>query len=279
MWIALLGVVAGIELVILAWLAMTVARGTRRREAAEQELADERRRAEDLNQRLEEKTRSAEEYRAKLDKARDEARRAKKKVFDKEQEDRQAPDEDEETRAREAELLEARAELKRTREVAEQAAAEARAQRESAEKLRLELQDARKSLAEKAAQNAPARAPERPRDQDPSAAAGLAEAARSKVAGLEAEIGKLQFKLDAAQKKARNDNQVYRVTRSKLDLAMEKLAYLEARLRAQEPRSTPAAPEVKAAEPEIVTPPADGADKPTAEPEVKAAEPTAEPTE
>ncbi|NMB75501.1 MAG: hypothetical protein GYA21_10285, partial [Myxococcales bacterium] len=43
-------------------------------------------------------------------------------------------------------------------------------------------------------------------------------------------IADLKKKLDAAQRKARSDAQVYRVTRSKLDLAMEKIAWLEKKL-------------------------------------------------
>ena len=42
-----------------------------------------------------------------------------------------------------------------------------------------------------------------------------------------------------ARKKSRTDNQVYKVTKSKLDLALEKIDVLEKKLEVKKPKTTP----------------------------------------
>jgi hypothetical protein len=160
---------------------------------------------------FEAKCKEVDEARSKLDRTRDEAKKAKKRAFDLEQQDKEktvvpqvAMPQDEDA------LLEARAQARQAMDAAARTNEDKNYALEQIEKLKGELATAKQTL--------------RSRHED-ALKAERGESERTKK--LDSELVELQEKLELARRKARTDAQVYRITKSKLDLALEKIARLE----------------------------------------------------
>jgi len=215
MVIPILASAAGLATVLFLVAVFVAARRADRISALQSELTEHKRRAGDYQARRGDKSRQVDELRSKLDKTREELKKAKKKAFEKERSEKEStepPDEEYEL-AREQALLEAKAEAKRLREQAEQTSEEIARVREQANELKAEVLGLKRTIEDK---------------KDELAKARHGESAR--VEDLEKQVRKLKDKLEAANRRSRIDAQVYRVTNSKLDLAMEKISTLEKRL-------------------------------------------------
>jgi hypothetical protein len=161
------------------------------------------------------KCKQTEELRGKLDRAKDDAKRAKKKAYDRNREEKSADPDAAQTAEREQEeaLLDAKAEAKRQKELTEQAAEAATDARAQAEKLKTENGELKTKL-------------ESAEEQKIKAARGES----GKLGETSKKLAKLKEKLATAERRLKTDAQVYRVTNSKLELAMEKVAMLEGML-------------------------------------------------
>ena len=113
-------------------------------------------------------------------------------------------------REQEEALLDAKGEAKRQKELAEQAAEAAAESRAQAEKLKTENGQLKRKL-------------ELAEEQNTKAARGES----GKLDETNKKLAKLKEKLATADRRLKTDAQVYRVTNSKLELAMEKVAMLE----------------------------------------------------
>ena len=166
------------------------------------------------------------EYRSKLDRTRDETKKSKKRAFELTQKDKDTvivpekviPKDQKEQRDQSEEVLqESRAqthkaieETKKATEAATKALEEKNAALLQLEKMKSELATANQALQERHEENLKTERVE-----------------SESVKKLESELTKLQEKLELARRKSRNDAQVYRITKSKFDLALEKIARLE----------------------------------------------------
>ena len=218
MVIPILASVAGLATVLFLVMIGVAGKRADRISALLSELADFERRADSYQSLSAGKSRQTDELRSKLDKTREELKKLKKKAFEKEHSENvyPAPPDEEHELAREEALLEAKAETKRLREQAGQANEEVVRMREQANELKAEVQDLKKTIEN---------------DQDKQAEVKQGESSR--VGDLEKQVRKLKDKLEAASRRARTDSQVYRVTNSKLELAMDRIADLEKRLGAK----------------------------------------------
>jgi chromosome segregation ATPase len=208
----ILGAGAGLFLVLFV---LSTALAVRRRgqvQQAEKRLEDQKRQVRELEERLEGKSRQVEQLGSQLDRSRDEAKKAKKKAHELEKRGRDSrPSEDTELdRIQEEALQDARSQASRAREEASQASEECVRLREQLDQAKHELKDARATLSSRQADDN--------RGQKESA---------QQLKQLQKENRDLKKKLEAAKRKARTDSQVYKVTKSKLDLAMEKIQVLE----------------------------------------------------
>ncbi len=190
-----------------------------------------------------------DELRGKLDKARDDLKRAKKKAYEA---DRASKSGDPEMSDEEAELRRGEVELAKLRAEAKQAASDQAKQMEQIQQeldgVKKERDEVKKALSERVTQAPPVQestdkplapldepekktSPDSPASENesnppsPSASAGGPD-----VNNLESELKKVRGQIKAARKKERNDSQVYRVTKSKLELAMDKIDMLEKQL-------------------------------------------------
>ncbi len=164
---------------------------------------------EKVSRELEEKRGQNEQINGQLDRAREEERRLKKKVYTLEQAGKATgptPEQIDLDRIQEQAIEEARAGLAASRAATERATEEISSVQAKNERLKTELDEARRE----------------------SKARNEARTGNGKrLDELERENRSLAKKLEAARRKARNDEQVYRVTKSKLELAMEKIAALQ----------------------------------------------------
>jgi len=207
-----LAVAAGLLLIATCVAtAVAVRRGGRCRRLSE-EAAAARRALQELEQRHEEKCRTLDDAQRKLAKTREEVGRARKKAFELEQQDKQpeATGNHDAERLQEEALQKARSEARRAGEEARQAADECTRLRDQVDRLKNELAATRDRQVERQRQEG---------EQE--------KTLQEQVDALTREKQDLERKLKSARRKARNDQQVYNVTRSKLELAMEKIAYLE----------------------------------------------------
>jgi len=164
---------------------------------------------EKVSREIEDKRGQNKQLSSQLDKAREEERRLKKKVYTLEQAGKATgptPEQIDLDRIQEQALEEARAELAASRAATERANEELSSLQSINERLKADADEARR---ESKARNETRSGNGKRLDE------------------LERENGSLAKKLEAARRKARNDEQVYRVTKSKLELAMEKIAALQ----------------------------------------------------
>jgi len=211
-------ILAGTAVIAAALFVVMVFVATRRSSQIadlERELDEQRSKVLQVESRHEIKGKQTDELRAKLERAKDEAKRAKKKAYDREQEEKSADPEAEDNAERKQEeaLLDAKAEAKRQKELAEQAAEAAADARAQAEKLKTENGELKTKL-------------ESAEEQMIKAARGES----GKLGETSKKLAKLKEKLATAERRSKTDAQVYRVTNSKLELAMEKVAMLEGML-------------------------------------------------
>ncbi len=229
MEVILVGIVCAL---LVALVAIALRLNRRGRELALQatRISTLEQRLSEFESRAEEHARKLDESRNKANQAQEELKRARKRLFELEHEKAlPAPAAEPEATAAtsrlEVETQEARAAARK----ADEACAQARADLEKARRRIAELEAGLAAAHAAAAAATPA--------PKPPTAAPDSPADREK---LDKTIADLKKKLDAALRKARSDAQVYRVTRSKLDLAMEKIAWLEKKLA---PPATPLAPQ------------------------------------
>jgi DNA repair exonuclease SbcCD ATPase subunit len=208
---AVLVIVALLCLAAVVILAMANARRRKDISALVVKLAESEQQLRESTSRVEAKAKEAEDLRSKLDRIRDESKKAKKKAFDLEQHDKGkaitppvvVPHDDDI-------LLETRTQARQAIDAAARANEEKNQALEQLEKLKGELVTAKQAL--------------KARHED-ALKAERGESERNKK--LESEVAALQEKLEQARRKTRTDTQVYRITKSKLDLAFEKIASLE----------------------------------------------------
>jgi chromosome segregation ATPase len=207
-----LGGAAGVLAVGLTVFVIIAARRGLRIQELDNRASELHRKLEAAEQRIGEKNRAVEEAHGKLSQVKSEMKQAKKKAYLLEQKDKgdQSEPEPEADRLQELALQEARSEARRSGEEAVQAAEECARLRGQVEKLKQEL-DQLKSR-------------ETSRKQE---ADGKKKTETDKLKNLESENRDLKKKLESSRRKAKNDSQVYKVTKSKLDLAMEKIGALE----------------------------------------------------
>lgn len=175
-------------------------------------LAERESRIREAEERIEGKNRQVEQFSSQAERAREEARKAKKKTHELETRGRESrPSEDAELdRIQEETLHQARSQAGLAREEASRAAEECGRLREQVEQLKKELKETQATLSAR-------------REKDTQ---GQQEGVQQ-LKQLQDENRDLNKKLQAAKRKARTDSQVYKVTKSKLDLAMEKIQMLE----------------------------------------------------
>lgn len=224
MLIPLLASATGLLAVLFVIMAIVATRRAGRIQELESSLAEQRKTAEEADALKDEKVKQVDELRSKLDRARDEAKKAKKKAFDHEQASRSTePTEDEQAaRADEEARLEAKADAKKYRQQAEQAAEEASRAQTQVDELKAELREAKLAL-----------------EQHEHDLAKAKKGEGGQVEELTKKLKKANDKLKAAERRSRNDAQVYRVTNSKLELAMEKIGELEKQLAKRPPPPSP----------------------------------------
>jgi len=203
---------AGLFLVLFILSTYIAAHRRKRIQDTEKQLDEQRRRIRELEALLEGKSRQVEQLGNQVDRARDEAKKAKKKVHDLEQRGRESrPSEDAELDRIQAEALqEARRQAGQAKEEASQSQEECGRLREQANRLRQELQEAKSALSSRQETDRKTR-----------------KDSTGHLERLEKENRELNKKLQSAKRKARTDSQVYKVTKSKLELAMEKIQVLE----------------------------------------------------
>jgi transgelin len=175
-----------------------------------------------LKEQSEERARQLDEIRSKHDQAKEEAKKAKKKAFElvQQMEKESVPEKETSGKSEEDLLAEARAETHRAKHEAAQAAKEALAAMEQIDKLKEEMQAAKQTIQVR-------------HEEVVRAERGESERMRK----VEEENEALKKKIEVATRKAKTDSQVYRITKSKLELALEKIAYLE---KSTGSKSTPA---------------------------------------
>jgi peptidoglycan hydrolase CwlO-like protein len=208
----ILAAAAGLFLVLFVFSTILAVRRRTQVQQSEKHLGEHRRQVRELEERLEGKSRQVEQLGSQLDRSRDEAKKAKKKAHELEKRGRDSrPSEDTELdRIQEEALQEARTQSSRAREEASQASDECVRLREQVDQLKKEIQEARATLSSRQADDS--------RGQKEST---------QQLKQLQKENRDLKKKLEAAKRKARTDSQVYKVTKSKLELAMEKIQVLE----------------------------------------------------
>jgi FtsZ-interacting cell division protein ZipA len=232
---AILIVVAALCLAAVVILAMTNTRSSKALSELSARLAESEQRLREFRMQLETKSKEADEIRSKHDRFRDEAKKAKKRAFELEQQDKEkatvppavTPQDDDI-------LLETRAQAHQALAAAARANEDKNYALEQLEKLKGELAMAKQAL--------------KARHED-ALKAERGESERHKK--FETEVAALQEKLEQARKKTRTDAQVYRITKSKLDLALEKIASLERMLGAPSSNS----PSRETVDASISTPP------------------------
>lgn len=203
---------AGLFLVLFVLAAILAGRRRSQVQLAEKRLEEHRRQIRELEERLEGKSRQVEQLGNQLDRSRDETKKAKKKAHELEKRGRDSrPSEDTELdRIQEQALQDARSQASRAKEEVSQASDECLRLREQVDQLKKELQEIRSTLSSR--QNNDNRSQKESTQQ---------------LKQLQKENQDLNKKLQSAKRKARTDSQVYKVTKSKLDLAMEKIQVLE----------------------------------------------------
>jgi len=208
----ILAAAAGLFLVLFVFSTVLAVRRRTQGHQSKKDLEEQKRLVRELEERLEGRSRQVEQLGSQLDRSRDETKKAKKKAHELEKRGRNSrPSEDTELdRIQEEALQDARSQASRAREEASQASEECARLREQLDQAKQELKDARAALSSRQA------------DDD----RGQKENTRQ-LEQLQKENRDLKKKLEVAKKKARNDSQVYKVTKSKLDLAMEKIQVLE----------------------------------------------------
>jgi chromosome segregation ATPase len=208
---AILIVVAVLCLAAVVILAMTNAKRSKALATVSSRLAESEQRLRESKSKIEAKAKEADDLRSKLDRNRDESKKVKKRAFELEQQDKEkaitppvVTPQDEDI------LLEARAQARQALVAAARANEEKNYALGQLEKLKGELATAKQAL--------------KARHED----ALKAERGESeRIKKLDTEVAALQEKLELARRKNRNDAQVYRITKSKLDLALEKIVSLE----------------------------------------------------
>jgi dTMP kinase len=197
------------------WLAWRKARSESERLAERLRQAEERLSASE--QRAEAKSQQLDQLGGQLQQAREEQGRLKKRLFDAEkklellegEKNRQAAGEPEKLRELEERCAALRAEASKLREQQQEVQEKLRRQQAECESLRARLKELHQQTVGERASDV------------------------EKLKALEQECERLRRKLESARRKARNDEQVYRVTKSKLELALEKIAVLEKSLAGQ----------------------------------------------
>jgi len=217
-----LGSASGVLAIGLTIFVIIAARRGVRIQELIAETAEIRRSLEGAEQRIEDKARAAEEARGRISQLKEEVKQAKKKAFDLGQKDKgdQPEPEPEADRLQELALQEARTEARRSTEEATQAAEDCARLREQVDQLKTELSTAQSKLSSRKA-----------------TVDGQKKEESRKLEKLETENRNMKKKLEASQRKARTDSQVYKVTNSKLELAMEKIGALEKALQAKKESS------------------------------------------
>jgi len=198
-------------------------------------------------EQLDLKGRQAEETQSKLNKLREEMKKIKKKAFHQEGSDKgpNPAEEAEMDKLQQETVARLRAEAKTFQTKTEQGLEEIRRLGEQLEKLRLELSAAKAATAPE-----PLVAKEKPAETTPPAVHP------DRLQALERQVKDQDDKLEAARRKARNDSQIYKVTNSKLSLAMERIGYMEKTLAGLSPSPAPVrpAPAARKAAPESPVP-------------------------
>jgi archaellum component FlaC len=206
---------------LLVLFVMQLKNARAREQRAQQleiQLEEARKSNRELGEQLDARGRQADEIQGKMSKLREEVKKIKKKAFIQEVQDKgPSPTEEAEMDKLQQQTVERlKGETNAFRARAEQALEEAQGLREQVEKLQQELS---------AAKAAPVPKNPEPKEKPTEIATGPDSAAQLRE--LERKVKDLDSKLEAARRKARTDSQVYKVTKSKLSLAMERIGYLE----------------------------------------------------
>ena len=207
-----LGAGAGLFLVLFILSTYLAIFRRNRIQELEKSLDERRRQIREMEGRLDGKTRQVEKLGNQANRARDETKKAKKKAHELEKRGRDSrPSEDVELdHIQEEALQEARSQARKAKEEASQASEECNRLRPQVEQLNKELQEAKANLSSR--QDA-----DRKSQKDST----------GQLERLQKDNRELNKKLQTAKRKARTDSQVYKVTKSKLDLAMDKIQVLE----------------------------------------------------
>jgi chromosome segregation ATPase len=159
---------------------------------------------------LDQKDKLAQQLRSDIDRVREEARKAKKKAYEACQngKSKRSAGVDEDTeRVYEDAMLEAKAEARRYKKQVELLEDENKESKAVQSKLKEEISEFRRLKKENQNRQVPKNA------EDPKE--------------LKVEIRKLKTKLESAARRSRTEDQIYRVTNSKLELAMERINGLQ----------------------------------------------------
>ena len=208
----ILGAGAGLFLVLFILSTYLAIRRRNRIQELEKSLDERGRQIREVEGRLEGKNRQVEKLGNQANQARDETKKAKKKVHELEKRGRDSrPSEDEELdHIQEEALQEARSQASKAKEEASRASEESGRLHQQVEQLTKELQEVKANLNSR--QDA-----DRKSQKDST----------GQLERLQKDNLELNKKLQTAKRKARTDSQVYKVTKSKLELAMEKIQVLE----------------------------------------------------
>ncbi len=219
-----LGSATGVLAVGLTIFVTIAARRGLRLQELMAEVSEVRRKLSGTERRVADKARAAEEALSKLSQIKGEAKQAKKKAFMLEQRDKSAESEaePEADRLQELALQEARTEARRSTEEATQAAEDCARLRGQVEKLKTELSETQSELSTRKMQTD-----------------GQKKEESEKLTKLESENRDMKKKIESSRRKTKTDGQVYMITRSKLDLAMEKIGVLEKTLQASKESNPP----------------------------------------
>ncbi len=213
MWVPLLTAVAVTFFILFVIALMVVMRRAGRMQALLVQHQDDLREQQALTERLEKKCQQAVQTASQLDKAREEAKKAKKKTFDREKSGRelaQPAREAELNRMQEQAMDELRTKLGAAKQDAQEAKQALSEGSKKTEKLETELTQLKDQLASKKEASPKPQKIDKTREQK-----------------LDQENRTMKKQLETARRKSRTDRQVYMVTNSKLELAIEKVSALQ----------------------------------------------------
>jgi chromosome segregation ATPase len=210
--VILLTSIAGLCFILFIFTVLNLSKKNDRITELENDFSDKDRSFNELSERFEKKSRQVDKIRNELEQAKEEAKKSKEEAFrlkSFEKTDRTA-EEEELDRVQEEELMRAKSKAKDTLE-------ELTKLKEENDRLTTQIRDLKQ---------------DKEHERKISAQIGGTPSSdeSKKLQELEKENKELSKKLKSAERKSRNNAQVYKITNSKLELALEKIRYLENKL-------------------------------------------------